>query len=928
MTESQAQAQQNLNDCGCCDGLTVETPVGVVNRPGLSAIAYRAGTHSQFKSSMIARLSGSGLPELRELKTRADDDFTIALLDAWAVVCDVLTFYQERIANESYLLTATERGSIINLARLIGYELQPGVAASTYLAFALETGIGSPSEVSVEIGVKVQSIPGPGEKPQTFETIEQITAMGEWNEMKPRLTKLLFPDLDSQEVYLEGVTTNLKPGDILLFVGLERLKDENRNRWDFRRITSVEPDPDNKRTLVQWRDQLTRVVASNTTPQTEVKVYAMRLRASIFGYNAPEWKTLPLALRVGEVAPVGSPNPPNTPFLPGAFFDRKNTWADAGLPPATTSINLDSVYSQVIVNSWIVLVKPETGSGTTPFSELCRVKDVAEEAKADFNISAKTTRVGISGENENIHSFSPRDTAVAAQSEELPLAETPIADPVWQDEIELNELITPLAEGRNIVLTGQRMRVRIGVMSSQLTLVSLSNPEVFKTLATGDELIMLTLPVNLTPGSTTMRYELEDKGGFVGYTNAPEAEVTRITADEGDPFVSEVATIDSTELADDTHSKLVLTAPLNNVFDRATVTINANVALGTHGETVANEVLGSGIASQPYQRFALSQSPLTFTSADTPSGGETSLEVRVNDLKWKEVRTLFGHGPRERIYMTHANEDQQTTVQFGDGVTGARLPMGHENVHATYRKGIGVEGLVKANQLSLLMTRPLGVKSVINPFPATGAQDPQSLGDARANSPITVLTLDRIVSLRDYEDFARSFSGIAKALATWTWNIHARGIFLTVAGIDGAEVDTSLRDTLISAIYKFSDAHVPLTIKSYRPVTFKLGADVKVDPDYIEAKVLTAIEAALQSGFSFESRAFGQAVTLSEVVSAIQNVAGVVAVDVNKLYRSDEPEALHSLLAAAAPQPGENASEPAAELLTLDEAPLELGVML
>ena len=35
---------RNLNDCGCCAGVTVETPVEVVNRPGLSAIAYRVGT--------------------------------------------------------------------------------------------------------------------------------------------------------------------------------------------------------------------------------------------------------------------------------------------------------------------------------------------------------------------------------------------------------------------------------------------------------------------------------------------------------------------------------------------------------------------------------------------------------------------------------------------------------------------------------------------------------------------------------------------------------------------------------------------------------------------------------------------------------------------------------------------------------------------
>ena len=43
----------------------------------------------------------------------------------------MLTFYQERIANESYLRTATERVSLQEMGKLIGYRLRPGVAAET-----------------------------------------------------------------------------------------------------------------------------------------------------------------------------------------------------------------------------------------------------------------------------------------------------------------------------------------------------------------------------------------------------------------------------------------------------------------------------------------------------------------------------------------------------------------------------------------------------------------------------------------------------------------------------------------------------------------------------------------------------------------------------------------------------------------------------
>src|SRR5687768_7905181 len=125
---------QGLNESGCCEGLLTATPVLVENRPGLSAIAHRIGTHTGFFQSMQAALSSPMQASLAGLKTRESDDPSIAFLDACAAADDVLTFYQERIANEAYLRTATERLSLVHLARLIGYEPRPGVAASTYLA--------------------------------------------------------------------------------------------------------------------------------------------------------------------------------------------------------------------------------------------------------------------------------------------------------------------------------------------------------------------------------------------------------------------------------------------------------------------------------------------------------------------------------------------------------------------------------------------------------------------------------------------------------------------------------------------------------------------------------------------------------------------------------------------------------------------------
>ena len=134
--------------CGCCAGISVQTPQPEYNRPGLNALSYRVGTWSAFKESMLARLSSSDYPALQALKTRDNSDFTIAFLDATAVVLDILAFYQERLVNESYLRTATQVRSLTELSRLIGYQPAPGVAASTYLAFSLRQAPGQSSDPS------------------------------------------------------------------------------------------------------------------------------------------------------------------------------------------------------------------------------------------------------------------------------------------------------------------------------------------------------------------------------------------------------------------------------------------------------------------------------------------------------------------------------------------------------------------------------------------------------------------------------------------------------------------------------------------------------------------------------------------------------------------------------------------------------------
>jgi len=77
-----------------------------------------------------------------------------------------------------------------------------------------------------------------------------------------------------------------------------------------------------------------------------------------------------------------------------------------------------------------------------------------------------------------------------------------------------------------------------------------------------------------------------------------------------------------------------------------------------------------------------------------------------------------------------------------------------------------------------------------------------------------------------------------------------------------------------------------LVVSGYTPVTFSLEASVLIDtPRYLAVNVLADVRARLEETFAFDARDFGQPVTLAEVVTAIQQVTGVIAVDMISLTR-------------------------------------------
>lgn len=353
---------------------------------------------------------------------------------------------------------------------------------------------------------------------------------------------------------------------------------------------------------------------------------------------------------------------------------------------------------------------------------------------------------------------------------------------------------------------------------------------------------------------------------------------------------------------DHVHTRLVLDRDLNFKYKRDKLIIYANVVRATHGETT-RQVLGSGDASLPFQTFALAKGPVTYLAAATPSGVESTLAIRVDNLLWHEKEALLDSTPIDRDYVVDADEYFRSSARFGDGTTGARLPTGRENVRAEYRVGLGKSGNVKAGRITQLAHRPLGVKDVTNPLPATGGADPEVASQIRVNAPLAVMALDRLVSTRDYAAFARNYAAIDKADAARLFVGGQATVGVTIAGADDIPIalDSDVIINLRKSYEDFGDPIQAVHIEVRELLLIFLGAKVRLKPDYEWRSVEPAIRDALYDYFSFARRDLGQDAYLSEAESVIQRVEGVLYVDIDIFSELPESSFRKSLEHSAKP---------------------------
>ncbi len=882
-------------DCNCdCDDESPVIPRALSNRPGLKALSYRIGTHASFLEAMKTRAADAG-PDgqapLARLDLRNADDPAVGLLDAWALVADVITFYQERIANEGYLRTARESMSVQALAALTGFVPNPGLAASVHLAYDVQDQ--DAKGVLIPAGSRVQSTPDAGGLPQTFETAADLVAHQALNRLSIRRAQpQTVASLDAGVLYLAGTATDLKPNDLLLFVG----SDDTVLLGGPRRVASADTDFAAQRTKVTlqpstagvpraaevpvpqapaktviqtWRDVATALAARRrpridstvgpapalakradarvqaatasdpvlrgalvtalnnvpaaVTPGTDFRVFAFRVRAPLFGNNAPLRPVMVDGKPAGHQewtlertdATKREPDGPRLFEVDGAANAPESTSDDTEVPDR---IWLDAAYDKIVPGGWVIVDRPADDPALPGGRQQIVTTAAAVDlmSRADYGLTGRSTCIRL--EENWLASVAAtkfaviRGASVYAQSELLQRADLPSDLAIGGSGIVLDGVVD-VPGGRKLIISGE-VADQAGVQFAELLTVASAQSSM----------------------------------------------------DAGEPY----------------RTHLTLSAGLSQSYKPGTVALYGNVVDATQGET-RMETLGSGDASQASLALPIRQGPLTLVSAPTSRGYESTLQVRVNDVLWHETDSFLGLGPTDRRYMTRPLGGGRVQVAFGNGVQGARPATGAANIQATYRTGLGVVGNVPATKINQAVSRPLGVSAVTNPMRAEGGGDPHSPDEARHDAPLAAMALDRLVSTNDYADFARAFAGIGKAVASRLATASRETVCVSLTAADEQPLSASadVLANLATSLAIDGDPYQPVVLLPAQPMFPVIAAGVRVLADHQWAVVEPTIRAALMGAFGFAQRDFGQDLVLSDVISTIQRIPGVDYVDID-----------------------------------------------
>ncbi len=882
-------------------------PITAQNAAYQNKIAYRSDDYSSLRYKLLQHLEDAFPNWNRMLANKqGSQDFGVALIEMFSYVADILGFYQDCRANEAYLRTATLKASLIELCELIDYKIPPGVSASSLQAFFCKDG----GAGTIPAGFRVKNQPQGGETAVTFETFADL-------DVSSALNQLYFYGYDRSELLL-SVSGAQPETSVLLDQGYAGLK-----AGAFVVITCPsKPSIPLQLLAVADEGTLRRISwkpgalpADQNLPIADVVILGkptqqMQLADSV---RADEIAAGQISVAVED--PAAFPQTwihwhhrhhPIVFVAPGfqqaaqllSVVGPVISWAPAlGIPLRRSETSV--YYARQLADHVYAPVAP--GDRTLNFSGgQLNVGDMAVLTDETNLALVRITRVSASKytladpiiqafpSGGLLFSVSLPDPDSGTSGSDFS-AVSPVRLPVGTSQLVLDQTYSNLLPGQAVVVSDGEVDT-----VCELTAVDIDNNQ--STVLTVSPALTHAFKVATTvvSGPFELQMRIDGYNRSVSSVAAGKTAVSLdgqvqgltpgrylIVEDSSGAEAVRIMTISY----QGGHTDIDLDAALSREYALADTVVLGNVVEITHGESVLENPLGSGDQSQANQTFQLNQSPTTFVhDPEGARGISDTLQVFVGDELWAEVDSLANSGADDHHVMVTIDEDQNMSFEGGDGRFGAKFPTGLNNISAQYRHGSGIAGNLERNTITAMAAPLAFLQSSRNPVASSGGADPQDLETTRQMAPIAVRTVDRAVTLQDYQDLALSYAGIAKANVQ-SVRIDGRKIIdLVVATTGGFPLSGPLHDSLSAFLQDNSSPTQLVQIRDYQPVAVRLSLEVHVLPNYLRAETGVRVQQSLGSGlaadgtqgyFNFDQRSLGGALYLSDIYAQVEAIEGV-----------------------------------------------------
>jgi hypothetical protein len=817
---------------GCCDD-NKRHPLEIMPA-GLDVIPRQMAGFPEIRQRLLERLADpdntarqGALGNWRPYS----DDFGSMSLEMWAYVADILGFYDERIANETYLGTAVRRPSLRRLVGILGYTPAAGIAGTATLA-AIADGAAA---VTVPKSTGVRSRSFGGNTPQVFETTAETVIhplLNSWTVAPFRRHPTVDPSFFVGDTAApEGDKKSDKSGS-----------GENRiNRLLFlpegfglaeAELVLIEARPGHS-----FKEKVSRVTTIEPFTGSDGKSYS---RAALDPFIVIE-ETLDLStLRAKRptqqaVATVNEPVGGEAPL--------SNTGGQ-------TRLFVDGLPAIFRTNDPVIVARDLNGDD--PGFAFARIAEVIPAATRVTSIPEVTVKT-VAGEEVPIN-----QPVIAAT--ELRLAPALAAEFLEADLVTFHHGFVEAGQPTNVCrtsITPADMATSEGVPLAGTV-----------RLPPDGSVIAAQISAAATGGKTLeSRFLLTDAEARGAHVDGRLS----LAADGTARFEA----LDQSQIAHD-----VLQLPL---------TIHGNLLDVTRGESVRGEVLGNGDARVENQRFKLRKKPLTYLPGSATGSGnlsDSTLLIRVDGIEWRCVPGFYGCGPRDQVYIIRHDDQQNTFVTFGDGKRGARLPSGVENIIADYRFGAGAAA-PPAGGIRQLAGSVKGLRAVRSPVAAAAGRDSDGPEDLRSSAPKTALLLGRAVSAADFEALVSNAPGVTSATANWLWipeQFQAGVVVHYIGDADPATITGTLRDQ--------ADPTVPISVTQADPIAVQAAITVETDPSYVAQDVAQAVADHLAAGIlSLDNAAIGGWFWATDIFEAVSEVPGALSV-ATMSFTGDEPALL------------------------------------